>query len=192
MSNQTNLRSLEALIWQGKPAQSINIKPYTLYGLGFLMSLLMLGSWSIFSLIGMLTCAFFIFDKFVEARDTRYDLTHERIKIVSGGVRTQRQTFEIDIDDLIDVKLNESFFQQMSKTGDIILEFRGDPLQSSIYRDLVSKERHILQEVKEPQRAYEIIRAAIKKTLNTQTLDLDTLYDLRLESQSKSKPKLLK
>lgn len=43
------------------------------------------------------------------------------------------------VDDLIDVKINETFTQQIFKIGTVVLEFRGDQLLTS-YRDLVSKE----------------------------------------------------
>lgn len=191
MAQQSNMRSLEALIWAGRPSQTVNSKFFTLYGSGLLVCFILLFTWPIIASVGMLVFLFLIFDKYVEARDTKYDLTHERIKIVSGGILTQRQTAEIDINDLIDVKINETFFQQLSKTGNITLEFKGDPLTTG-YRDLVKKERHILLEIKDPQRAYEIIRACIKKTLNTQTLDLDNPYDLGLDRQAKNKPKLLR
>lgn len=190
MTNRFSVESFEALIWQSSPSQLINLKPFSLYGLGFLISLSIATSYVIVGLIGMLVCAFFIFDKYVEARDTRYDLTHERLKIVSGGVLTGRQTHEIHIDDLFDVKLNETYIQQVFKIGTVVLEFRGDPLLSS-YRDLVRKERHILVGISDPHRAYEIIRAAIKTTLNKQSLTLEN-YNLNLDKKNPNQPKLLK
>lgn len=189
MANKFTIESFEALIWQSTPSQIINLKHFSLFGLGFLISLSIATSYIFVGLIGMLVFAFLIFDKYVEAKDTKYDLTHERLKIVSGGILTGRQTYEIDIDDLIDVKINETFIQQIFKIGTVILEFRGDPLLTS-YRDLVKKEKHVLVGISDPHRSYEIIRAAVKKTLNKQSLTLNQ-YNLNLDKQSQNNPKLL-
>jgi uncharacterized membrane protein YdbT with pleckstrin-like domain len=190
MDNRFTIESYEGLIWQANPSQLVNFKRFGMYGLGFLISLSIATSYLIVGLIGMLAFAFLIFDKYVEARDTRYDLTHERLKIILGGVLTGRQTYEIDIDDLLDVKMNETYLQQMFRIATLQLEFRGDPLLTS-YRDLVSKERHILVGIPDPHRAYEIIRAAIKKTGNRQSLTINN-YDLQLNKQGQNKPKLLR
>jgi uncharacterized membrane protein YdbT with pleckstrin-like domain len=189
-NNRFTIESHEALIWQDTPSQFVNLKHFALFGLGFLISLSIATSYTFVGLIGMLAFAFLIFDKYVEARDTKYDLTHERLKFVLGGVLTGRQTYEIDIDDLFDVKLNETYIQQLFKIGTIVLEFKGDPLLTS-YRDLVKKEKHNLIGIHNPHRSYEIIRAAIKKTLNKQSLTLEQ-YNLNLEKQNPNKPKLLR
>jgi len=189
-NNRFTIESHEALIWQSSPSQFVNLKHFSLFGLGFMISLSIATSYTFVGLIGILAFAFLIFDKYVEARDTKYDLTHERLKIVSGGVLTGRQTYEIDIDDLFDVKINETFIQQIFKIGTVVLEFRGDPLVTS-YRDLVKKEKHILIGIRAPHWSYEIIRAAIKKTLNKQSLILEQ-YNLNLEKQNPNKPKLLR
>lgn len=188
--NRFTIESHEALIWKASPSQFVNLKSFSFFGLGFLISLFIAASYTFVGLIGMLVFAFLIFDKYVEARDTIYDLTHERLKIVLGGVLTGRQTYEIDIDDLFDVKINETYIQQILKIGTVILEFRGDPLLTS-YKDLVKKEIHILRGINAPHRSYEIIRAAIKKTLNKQSLTVER-YNLNVENQNPIKPKLLK
>lgn len=181
-SSRFTIASNEALIWESSPSQLRNFKSFFLFGLGFLASLAITPLIAIVGIIGMLTFAFLIFDKYVETRDSRFDLTHERIKIVSGGILSGRQTYEIHREDLVDVKLNETYIQQIFKIGTLVLEFKGDPLLTS-YRDLVEKKKHFLVGIRDPHRAYEIVRAGIKNTRNSATLTLEQ-YDLKLSNKS--------
>ncbi len=191
MANNFTVESREYLVWKGAPSQAINLKFFVLYGFGLLIAIPLIFSYPILGLIGTAVLAFLIFDKFVEVRDTKYALTHERMKIIKGGLLTGRQTYEIEIADLKDVKTNESLIDQIFGLGTVVLVFLGDPLQTS-YKDLFQKEVHIMVGLAEPQKAFELIRAGIKNTDNRDTLDKGNRYSFDFDKKGKNNPKLLK
>ena len=188
-NSRFSIESNETLIWQqAPPSQFVNIKFYLIFGLGLFISLILMSLNFWIGLIGVLFFAFRIFDKYVEIRDSSYDLTHERLRIVSGGILTGRQTYEIHRSDLRDVKLNETYLQQLFKTGTLELIFNGDALDT--YRDLVSKEKQYLVGVTNPQKSYEVVRAGIKETKNRENLNLEA-YKLNLDKGAKTEQKYL-
>lgn len=191
MANNFTVESREYLVWEGAPSQAVNLKFFTLYGIGLLITLPMIFSYTIVGLIGTAVLGFLIFDKYIEVRQTKYALTHERMKIIRGGLLTGRQTYEIEIADLKDVKTNESMIDQIFGLGTVVLVFTGDPLLTS-YKDLFQKEVHIMVGLAEPQKAFELIRAGIKKTLNTTTLDQDNRYSFDFDRKGKNNQKLLR
>jgi Bacterial PH domain len=191
MANKFTIESREYLVWKGEPSQVINLKFFALYGFGLLITLPLIFSHPFFGLIGTAILGFLIFDKFVEARDTKYALTHERMKIVKGGLLTGRQIYEIEIADLKDVKSNESFIDQIFGVGTIVLVFLGDP-HLGTYRDLFEKKIHIMEGLAEPEKSLELIRAGIKKTDNRDTLERDNQFSFDFNKEKKNNQKLLK
>jgi uncharacterized membrane protein YdbT with pleckstrin-like domain len=191
MANNFTVELREYLVWKGAPSQAVNLKFFALYGIGLLITLPMIFSYTIIGLIGTAVLGFLIFDKYIEVRQTKYALTHERMKIIRGGLLTGRQTYEIEIADLKDVKTNESMIDQIFGLGTVVLVFTGDPLLTS-YKDLFQKEVHIMVGLAEPQKAFELIRAGIKTTKNRETLNQDNRYDFDFDKKGKNSPKLLR
>jgi hypothetical protein len=189
MTQNFTIESQEYLVWEGYPSQAINLKFYALFGLGLLFSVALIFSHLLIGTIGAMVFCFLIFDKYIEVKDTHYALTHERLRIVIGGLLTGRQRYEINITDLLDVKSNESLIDQVFGTCTLVLDFRGDPLLSS-YKDLYKKGVHIMKGLKDPEKSFELIRAGIKDTKNRGTLNRDNQFSFKFD-QKKNTPKLL-
>jgi Bacterial PH domain len=190
MNNNFKVDTVEYLVWEGRPHQAINLKFYAMYGFGLLITIPLIFSYTIIGLIGTAGLAFLIFDKYVEARDTKYALTHERMKIIRGGLLTGKQIYEIRISDLQDVQSDASFVDQIFGVSTIILVFLGDPV--GINRLIYEKKAHIMQGIREPEKTFELIRTGIKETDNRVTLDEKNRYSFDFNNQKKDSPKLLR
>lgn len=159
--------SNETLYWHAQPSQLIYLKYYALYSLGFLICLSAIASYPLFAIAGILFLGFKTFEKYWEVKQTDYFLSHERLRIVKGGI-SGRRTFDVEIFRLRDVELHEPFFHQIFGLG--IIEIRN--LQWD-------KEKVTLNGVRNPQAVREIIRGVATKSGNVSTymsLDLSQLH----------------
>lgn len=165
MKKDFNVVSKEAHLWGSDISQFVNLRFYILYGMGFIFFLALTVKFPVWGGLGMLLFLTLALEKYITVRDTKFDLTHERMRIVKGGLFGGRRTFEINISDLTDAELHESFIHQMVGIGNIKLHFLGNALLTT-YRDLYEINYHIIPGVKDPARSREIIRAAIKRSNN--------------------------
>lgn len=163
----------ETLYWKAQPSQLVYLKNYVLYGFGILFCLSMLFSYPFLAISGILFLSFKVFEKYWEVKHTDYFLSHERLRIVKGGV-FGRRTFDIELFRLRDVELHEPFFHQIFGLG--IIEIRN--LQWD-------KEQVILNGVKNPQAVREIIRGVANGSKNITTYMSIDLSQLQQSEQSK-------
>ncbi|MCB0583236.1 MAG: PH domain-containing protein [Phaeodactylibacter sp.] len=157
----------EILYWAARPSQLVYLKQYIIYGAGVLPCLLLIPFYPIFAIIGLLFLSFKTFVKYWEVKQSQYFLSHERLRIVKGGL-WGRRTFDIERYRLIDVELHEPFFHQIFGLG--IIEIRN--LQWD-------KEKVTLNGIENPRVVREIIRGVATNSRNIETylcLDLSELH----------------
>jgi hypothetical protein len=163
----------ETLFWADRPSQYLYIKQYAIYGFGLLICLGNIVSYPLFAIIGILFLSFKIFEKYMEVQQTHYFLSHERLRIVKGGL-FGRRTFDVERHRLMDVELHEPFLHQIFGLG--IIEIRN--LQWD-------KEHVILNGVRNPRAVREIIRGVATKSENVRTFLRLDLSQLNQQEQQK-------
>ena len=109
----------------------------------------------------------------MEVQQTHYFLSHERLRIVKGGL-FGRRTFDVERHRLMDVELHEPFLHQIFGLG--IIEIR------NIQWD---KEHVILNGVRNPRAVREIIRGVATKSDNVRTFLRLDLSQLNQQEQQK-------
>ncbi|GAC18178.1 PH domain-containing protein [Paraglaciecola arctica] len=96
--------SEEKNVWLGTPSQVVNLGSYILLGLFF---------WLVIPL-------FVILWKWLDVKNTKYELTTERIRTRHGILN--KETDELELYRVRDYKLEQPFFLRMFSLGNIILE----------------------------------------------------------------------
>jgi len=96
--------SEEKDVWFGTPSQVVNLGSYILLGMFF---------WLVIPL-------FVILWKWLDVKNTKYELTTERIRIRSGILNIKSD--ELELYRVRDYKFEEPFFLRMFSLGNIILE----------------------------------------------------------------------
>lgn len=96
--------SEEKDVWFGTPSQVVNLGSFVLWGLFF---------WLVFPLL-------IIFWKWLVIRNTRYELTTQRLRMRHGVLN--KKTDELELYRIRDYKLDQPFFLRMFSLSNIILE----------------------------------------------------------------------
>jgi len=94
----------EKSVWNGTPSQVINIPAFVLLGIFF---------WLIIPI-------FIILWKWLVVRNTRYELTTERLKIRQGVLNKKMD--DLELYRVRDFKLEKPFFLRLFSLGNIILQ----------------------------------------------------------------------
>ncbi len=165
MSDKFKLIANEKLLWKSDISQAVYFKNYALLSISIIISFSITLNSFFIGILGVIGSSLYAFELYVRARDTSYELTSERIRIVIGGMFKGRKTYDIDLDDLKDIELYESFLNQQFKIGTLKLIFLGDVIPNA-YQELYRLNYHILNGIKFPEKSRELIRATIKKSSN--------------------------
>ena len=96
--------SQEVDIWSGTPSQVVNLSNFVLYGIFF---------WLVFPLFVLLW-------KWLEVKNTKYELTNERLRTRTGILNKKMD--DLELYRVKDYKLDSPFFLRLFSLGNIVLE----------------------------------------------------------------------
>lgn len=101
----------EKRIWVGSPSQVTNATSFIVYGL---LALVL-----VFTVIVPLVAIATMFWRYLVVKNTRYELTTERLKVHSGVL--SKKTEELELYRVKDTQFAQSFFLRLFKLGNILL-----------------------------------------------------------------------
>lgn len=110
----------EAIIWQGKPSQLLNLKTYILFSIGCLLSLTAMAWAGAFGLLGVLFCLGKMAWAYFEVDSCSFTVTNQAV-IYQYGLLTRRRSF-IELYRIQDATLIEPLWMRIFGLGTIRLE----------------------------------------------------------------------
>jgi membrane protein YdbS with pleckstrin-like domain len=116
--NETRASGVEINVWTGTPSQWVGFGAYfwcLLLAIVFAVAAVLLHRYFWF---GLLLPLFIAFGKFLRIKATRYELTSQRLKIITGIV--DRKEVEIELFRLRDLSLEQGFLQRIANVGTVV------------------------------------------------------------------------
>lgn len=149
-----------------KPSQWVFIKQYAMYGIGAFLCLTKIVTYPIFAVIGLLFCAFKIFEKYMTVKNSSFLISQERL-VIKSATLWGINVYDIERWRIRDVELYQPLLFQIFKIGNL-------RINSSQY----DKQELTLFGVENPMYIREIISSIARGSINEGDYEAVRIEDL--------------